>query len=116
MAKKDVMTINGQPFDCLNIDRSVGKNQANLKNDVKLIQVMLQKIVLWNGGPVFIGLRSWDEVPDPKAADGNFDDGRTEKAIWSYQRRYARNLLRVDGIIHPAAYHDRNIKGSFSEM
>ncbi|HKB40422.1 MAG TPA: hypothetical protein VKD72_28595, partial [Gemmataceae bacterium] len=44
------------------------------------------------------------------------DDGKTEKTIWSYQRKYARRLLRVDGIIHPAVYENRNIKGGFSDI
>jgi hypothetical protein len=121
MAKKDTMTVNGKGgFPCLNIDQPVGRCQPNAKNDVKLIQAMFRKLAEWttgpNGGPLFLGLHTWNEVPDPKADDGNFEDGRTEKAIWSYQRKYARRLLRVDGIIHPAAYQDTNIKGRFSEI
>jgi hypothetical protein len=118
MAKRETMTVNGKGgFACLNIDLPVGRSQANTKNDVKLIQAMFRKLAEWNPqGPKFLGLGSWNEVPDPKAADGNFEDGRTEKAIWSYQRKFARRLLRVDGIIHPASYQDRNIKGRWSEI
>ena len=62
-----------------------------------------------------LGVQSRDEVPDPEDGDGNFEDGKTEKAIWSFQRKHARRLLRVDGIIHPAVYQNRNIKGGLAD-
>jgi hypothetical protein len=122
MAKQETMTINGFHQECLNINQPVGRHQPNLRSDVKLIQAMFWKLAEWvnafGGGPghAFLGLGSPDEVPDPRTGDGNFEDGKTEKAIWSYQRKHARNLLRVDGIVHPAAYPNRNIKGAASDI
>jgi hypothetical protein len=122
MAKQETMTINGFHQQCLNIDQPVGKNQPNFRPDVKLIQAMFWKLAEWatafggSPGHVFLGLGSPTEVPDPGTGNGNFEDGKTEKAIWSYQRKHARHLLRVDGIIHPAAYHNRNIKGPASDV
>ena len=53
-----------------------------------------------------IGLASMSEVPEPT---GEFD-AKTRHAILSYQRRYHRGLLSVDGVVHPASYRNRNIR------
>ena len=105
MAKKDIMTIGGAKGECVNTDQPVGKGQTNLKEDVMLIQALLGTLAK-SASPGYVGLISFDQVPKPT---GNFEDGLTEKAIWSYQRKNARKLLRVDGIVHPALYKDRNI-------
>jgi len=105
MAKKDTITFNGVREECLNVDQPVGKKQRNLKEDVMLIQAMFKKLAELKS-PAFLGLRSRDAVPEPT---GNFDDGKTENAIWAYQRKNARRSLRVDGVIHPAAYENSNI-------
>jgi hypothetical protein len=110
MAKKDTLTANGAYQECLNVDQPVGKNQRNLKEDVMLIQAMFKKLAELKS-PAFLGLRSRDAVPEPT---GNFDDGKTENAIWAYQRKNAKRSLRVDGVIHPAAYENRNIKVDFT--
>ena len=106
MAKKDIITtVGGAKHECVNTSQPVGKHLTNLKEDVMLVQAMLEKLAE-RASPDFIGLSSFDQVPEPT---GNFDDGLTEKAIWSYQRKHAGKLLRVDGVVHPAAYHDRSL-------
>jgi hypothetical protein len=108
MAKKDIITINGVRTACLNTDRPVGSNLANDSCDVLLVQAMLKRLAeLGVSREGFLGLPSRDAVPEP---NGNFEDGKTLNAILSYQRRNARKLLRVDGVIHPAAYQGRNIE------
>jgi hypothetical protein len=117
MARRDIMTANGARLEVLNIDQPVGKNQPNDRMDVKLIQAMFWTLAKWDiNGLRVLGPQSWTEVPDPRTGNGNFEDGRTEKAIWIYQRKYAHRLLRVDGIIHPAMYQNRNIEGLFNDI
>lgn len=106
MAKKEMFTWMGSKFETLNISESVGKGGANKTGDVMLIQAMLQYLAVAPQTPKFIGLNSADEVPEPS---GEFD-GKTAHAIKSYQRKYIRELLKADGIIHPASYENRNLK------
>src|SRR5262249_27741187 len=108
MAKRDTMTAGGTRLEGVNIDQPVGRDQTNKKEDVMLDQAMLEQLAE-RYYPASLGLRSWDEVPEP---NGKFKDGKPEKAIWSYQRKNARRLLNVDGKVHPAAYTDRNINFS----
>src|SRR5262245_48008673 len=107
MPLKETIIWNGVPGAGLNVGQTVGRGKWNFMGDVLLVQAMFKRLAEL-GSPKFIGLPSLDAVPEPK---GTFDDhGKTETAIWSYQWKYANQMLRVDGIIHPASYQDRNIK------
>jgi hypothetical protein len=53
-------------------------------------------------------MTSAGEVPD---FNGRMD-GVTLAAIRTFQRRWAHNLIRSDGVIHPAQYRFRNITAS----
>jgi hypothetical protein len=102
---KETIIFNGVPSPGLNVGWKVGKGQLNFMGDVLLVQAMFKRLAELTK-PIFLGLPSRDAVPEPK---GTFD-GKTEIAIWSYQRKHANQLLRVDGIIDRAVYQDRNIK------
>lgn len=111
MAKKDVITMYNHKFPALNLSESVGKGGANKTGDVMLVQAMFQYIAK-GFKPKFIGVNSADDIPEPS---GDYDD-KTERAIKSYQRKHIRNLLKVDGIIHPASYENRNLKRMTSPL
>jgi hypothetical protein len=107
MARREQITINNMVTEGVNIDQPVGPGPTakNLQQDVMLIQAMFEKLAE-RAGPGFLGLGSWDDVPEPS---GNFDD-KTEKAIKSYQRKYLHQLLSADSNIHPGAFQGRNIR------
>jgi hypothetical protein len=109
MAKREILTRNGQQEPCVNIDAPVGPTKErrvkNLKGDVMLIQAMLHVIAKRLFSPGFIGLLSMDEVPTPNG----IYDLKTEGAILSYQSKWRSELLRADGVIDPASYHNRNV-------
>jgi hypothetical protein len=104
MASKEIISINGKEFAAVNIAAPVGKGQPNRPEDVRLIQAMFQ-VIAAGLGPARLGLKP-GEVPEPT---GNFEDGKTENAIWKFQRKNALKVRNVDGIIHPAAYKGRDL-------
>lgn len=106
MATREIITVDGVPEPCLNVSETVGENfGANKIGDVMLVQAMF-KFIVSNFALEEIGLTSEDDVPEPT---GRFDSA-TAHLINVFQRKVAHQLLRVDGIIHPASYKDRNLK------
>ena len=110
MAKVDTRTMNGDQQRCLNIDYPVGfmKSSARLANasdDVKLIQAMFRFVKKYDHSNPFSRAISLGDLP---SVNGIFDN-LTVNAINKYQRANARVLLRVDGLIEPALYQNRNI-------
>jgi hypothetical protein len=106
MANRETMTVDGVRQACLNVSETVGeKFGANKMGDVMLVQAMF-KYIVGHFGSEQIGLASKDDVPEPT---GLFDSD-TARLINGFQRKMARQLIRVDGIIHPASYKDRNLK------
>jgi hypothetical protein len=108
MAKKEMLTRNGNREPCVNVNAPVGPTKVarvrNLPGDVMLIQAIFHVLArrLWPG---YIGLPSLDEVPTP---DGRYDP-KTEAAIRRYQAANRSGLLNADGVIDPASYRNRNI-------
>jgi hypothetical protein len=97
--------INGVETTGYNVGATVGSGGRNRKDngDVLLAHVVLHLIAHHFDGapqPWNIGLTSTDQVPEPT----NELDPKTRDAILSYQRRYQRALLAVDGVVHPASY------------
>ena len=111
MAAMVNITINGVESMGFNVCDTVGTGGKNRKDngDVMLVQVMLNLVAQHldsRPSASNVGLKSMDELPEPT---GTFDE-KTRHAILSYQRRYHRALLRVDGVVHPASYRNRNIR------
>jgi hypothetical protein len=97
--------INGVETAGYNVGATVGNGAKNRKDngDVLLVQIMLYLMVHHlesTPQPQNIGLASIDQVPEPT----NEFDPKTRDAILSYQGRYHRALLAVDGVVHPASY------------
>jgi hypothetical protein len=106
MATRETITVEGVRQPCLNVSETVGENfGANKIGDVMLVQVMF-KYIVGHFGSEQIGLSAKDEVPEPT---GLFDSDTT-RLIIVFQRKMAHQLIRVDGIVHPAFYKDRNLK------
>ncbi len=110
MAKVDTRTMNGDRQRCLNIDYPVGfmrnnGRMANTTEDVKLIQAMLRFIKKYDPSNPFSRAISSGDLP---SVNGIFDN-LTLKAINIYQKANAQILLKVDGLIEPALYQNRNI-------
>jgi hypothetical protein len=106
LATRETITVDGVRQPCLNVTETVGeKFGANKIGDVMLVQAMF-KYIANHFGSEQIGLTSKDDVPEPT---GLFNSD-TARLIIVFQRKMARQLIRVDGIIHPASYKDRNLK------
>jgi hypothetical protein len=106
MAMVAQITINGVEGTGFNVSERVGLNGASNRRDngdLMVVQAMLHIIAhhdLRGPNPGRIGLRQMDQVPEPT----NTMDWRTDQAIEFYQRRFAHELLAVDGVVHPASY------------
>lgn len=113
MAKRDVLTRGGKQEACVNLDAPVGPASVgrvrNRPGDVMLVQSIFN-VFGKRLGPTFLGLQSMNEVPTP---NGKYDD-KTEKVIANYQAGNRANALRVDGVIDPASYGNRNIENDVS--
>jgi hypothetical protein len=89
-----------------NVGDTVGVGKTNENNDVMLIQAFINLIGF---NPVraqdFFDIKPGDPLPKP---DGILDN-KTIRAIWRFQVKSDKEVLRKDGIIHPASYHHRKI-------
>jgi hypothetical protein len=110
MAVRERITILGDTSLGFNVEASVGHKAINLTDDVQLVQAMFNFIILGpHGGTIsgsMTGMRSRKEVP---IISGKMD-AVTLAAIKTFQRHWTHNLLRTDGLIHPAKYLGRDIK------
>jgi hypothetical protein len=88
-----------------NLSKPAGDKQFNQRDDVLMVQALLRLIVEAFHGGRMTGMKSAGEVPD---FNGRMD-AVTLAAIRTFQRRWAHNLIRSDGVIHPARYRFRNI-------
>ena len=86
-----------------NISASVGRGGDNHEGDVMLLQAMFQYIASYNER-VFAG---WGSKPITLPEVTGHYNHATARAITSYQNKWAHVVLRVDGLIHPAAYENR---------
>ena len=91
-----------------NVSKPVGDEQFNQRDDVLMVQALLRLIVDAFHGGRMTGMNSAREVPD---FNGRMD-AVTLAAIRTFQKRWAHNLIRSDGVIHPAQYRFRNITAS----
>jgi hypothetical protein len=108
MAKKEMITRNGTQKLGINVDAPVGPvnvpRTRNLPSDVLLIQAIFN-VFARRLNPAYLGLQSLDEVPTPNGVY----DAKTENAILRYQTTNRSDLLRVDGIVDPGSYGNRNV-------
>jgi hypothetical protein len=106
MAKKDTITFGTVAEPAVNVHFSVGSKGDNGPADVMLIQTMFRYLAHIKGIPTqYLGLR----LKDLPEITGYCDD-KTKQAILKFQIKNAKHLLKIDGLIHPASYEDRNIK------
>jgi peptidoglycan hydrolase-like protein with peptidoglycan-binding domain len=106
MAKKDTMNLHGFEFATVNLDARVGLRGENRPDDVMLIQTLFRYIAFDSGFSIGrLGL----DVTRTLEIDG-LCGAVTQRVIRHFQRKNARRLLRVDGVIHPASYKGRVIK------
>jgi hypothetical protein len=105
MAKKDKLNLQGSFFDTVNLHYSVGRSADNKPDDVMLIQALFQ----WIGftPATAFGQLGMSIAQLPKIT--GVCDGVTQRAIVAFQRKNARNLLNIDGVIHPASYENRRL-------
>lgn len=107
MAKKDTINYGGVSEPAVNIHFSVGTGGDNGAADVMLIQTLfhylshIKGMVMRNLGIALGELPSITGICDLK----------TQRAILRFQRHNASKLLSVDGLIHPAKYEGRMIRG-----
>jgi hypothetical protein len=108
MPIREQIMMQGEISMGFNLSKPVGDKQFNLRDDVFMVQALLRFIVEAFHGGRMTGMTSAGEVPD---FNGRMD-GVTLAAIRTFQRRWAHNLIRSDGVIHPAQYRFRNITAS----
>jgi hypothetical protein len=106
MAMKQWLTLEGDRSPCFNINYTVGVGGINHIDDLILIQAMFRFIAKGFGELSTLGLTSINELPRLTG----ILDRNTISTIRSYQRRWTRLLLNVDGLIHPADYIARDLK------
>lgn len=108
MAKKETLTRGGKQEACVNLDAPVGptavRRVQNQQGDVMLVQSIFH-VLGTRLTPAYLKLQSMDEVPRPT---GRFDE-KTEKVIRNYQANNSASALRLDGVIDPASYRNRNL-------
>lgn len=109
MAKREVITISEIKVRGFNVTDSVGHGGVNRKADVLLVQAMFQYLGELIGSER-LGFQSAEDLP---AVTGRID-AKTLSAIRTYQQNALWTLYQADGVIHPAVYHNRNIKLSRS--
>lgn len=107
MRNKDIINIRGYRQPCVNVSYTVGNGSANRPPDVRLIQALFNYI-----GYEEQSARNYFNLSYPMEIPviTGFFDTPTSAAIWSFQRKWALNLLSQDGVIHPADYKGRIIK------
>jgi hypothetical protein len=108
MPIREQIMMQGEISMGFNLSKPVGDKQFNLRDDVFMVQALLRFIVEAFHGGRMTGMTSAGEVPD---FNGRMD-AVTLAAIRTFQRRWAHNLIRSDGVIHPAQYRFRNITAS----
>jgi hypothetical protein len=106
MAHIDEANLNGYIRKHANISGVVGIGGRNEKNDVMVIQALIRLCGITDSlAAMYFDVKS-AQLP---AINGIFDR-KTSQSIWSFQRANSRDLLSVDGVVHPASYEHRTIK------
>ena len=106
MASKEIVTIGSAKLAGINIASPVGPGQENRFEDVMLVQATFQYIATGAGeARGFLGT----EIGNIPLVTGVMN-APTISAIRNFQRKNLREVLKVDGIIHPASYGRRVIK------
>ena len=106
MASKEIITIGTSKLAGINISSPVGPGQDNKPEDVMLIQATFQYIATGAGeSRGFLGT----EIGEIPLVTGVMN-APTIFAIRNFQQKNLSNVLKVDGIIHPASYKRRVIK------
>lgn len=111
MAKVEIMTMGPDKSSVLNIGHKVGwvdlngERGANQPDDVMLIQGMFRFIKKHNSGCDFSKAAQYGDLPEVTG----IVNSPTLDMIDLYQRVNARKLLKVDRVIEPASYQNRNI-------
>src|SRR5262245_54238346 len=108
MPFKDTITVGGQRAAAVNLNFSVGVGGDNGPADVMLVQTMFHYLAHVNGKPMPYNGFSMDYLP---SITGRVDD-KTMLAIRLFQQSHAKRLLRLDGLIEPAKYENRNIEST----
>jgi hypothetical protein len=106
MATKEMLTLFGDHFPCFNVTTTVGAGAINAPDDVMLIQAMFNFIAEGERNGSTLGITSRRELPE---LTGRIES-KTLAIIHSYQARWSRLLLNVDGKIHPAHYAGRDLQ------
>lgn len=109
MGKKDTIhMVGGTSETAVNIHFPVGPGVENGPADVKTIQTLFRFLANHSkhSSITYFDLRP-DQLPSVSGRCGY----RTQRAILNFQRKHARRLQRVDGLIHPASYEGRTLKG-----
>lgn len=106
MPKRQTIHIGGVKDSAVNIDFKVGAGGDNGIADVMLIQALFHLISSYSPKTFFLGF----PIRERPAITG-ICDWKTNQAILKFQRQNAKRLLAVDGLVHPAAYDGRTIKG-----
>ena len=107
MAKFDLIYLtNGQTESCVNVSATVGNGGRNLREDILLIQALINYIADGLGRDV-LGLEPEYDMPE---INGEMDSA-TYSAIGQFQVRNLQYLMMktFDGRIHPASYKNRKI-------
>ena len=115
MAKRDLVTYagaEGTKFATVNLSFRIGARCENQREDVLLLQTLF-KYIGWSQGASKNNLGT--DISSLPATTGILD-GKTQQTIWNFQGKNRRHLLNVDGLIHPANYAGRSIKGPFPLM
>jgi hypothetical protein len=113
MAKIERANINGRMQSAVNVSGIVGFKGANFRDDVMLIQGLLNYIA--NGlHPGAVGLGGDYKIPEITGVM----DADTYSAIGAFQINNARQLLMqtFDGRIHPASYKNRRLRSNAKQM
>lgn len=106
MAYKDTININGHDEPAVNIRWVVGPRASNGPADVMLVQTLFHYLSYEGSTPTrkHTGLDR-SQLP---AMDGRFG-AKTSHAVTEFQRKNARFLQNVDGLVHPADYKGRRL-------
>lgn len=110
MAYKDTIKVENLVEPAVNIRFKVGPAADNGPADVMLIQALFHYIAYKGHSVRYLGLQP-NELP---AISGKFRF-KTQHAILRFQMRNAKQLLGVDGFIHPASYLGRTIKAGMDK-
>lgn len=119
MATIEKMTIEYNPLQgrkyvsvdrCFNVSEPVGIGQPNKIGDVMVVQALLFLAAQGHYAPLLPN--GGEDLP---LVTGMFNN-KTMRTIWEFQQHSASKALSADGIVHPASFKGRKLRGVGAPM